>query len=1029
MPPLGGSTTGREYWRSLDELADTPQFRAFVESEFPSLAPEMLSSTTRRQFLKLMGASAALAGLTGCRWPEEKITPYAHRPEDRTPGVPAHYATALERNGVATGLLVASYDGRPVKIEGNPSHPLSRGASDVFMQASVLELYDPDRSRYLVERDKGQSSARAWDRFASFARSHFGSLRDNGGRGFAILSEATASPSVADLRARIHKAFPQAEWYEYEPISRDQERSGAALAWGQPYRTHYALDQASVVVCLDANLLMTHPAALRHARDFVAGREIDRTGRRRDGGGAMNRLYAIESTFSITGAMADHRWAVPSHLIPAVACRLATELVGRGLSVPVLAPLVSALEPTGSYGVLGAEIAAAVAADLLANPGRSVIAAGAQQPPEVHALVHTLNAALGNVGRTVTYTAEIDPNRPSHVEAVATLADRMNRGEVATLLILGGNPVYDAPTDLDFAHHLESVDTTIHLSLYRNETSKACRWQVPRAHPLESWGDARSYDGTLSIIQPLIAPLYGGKTIIEVLAAVLNEEPTKGYDIVRRTLRGLCDPGPQFEAFWRTALHDGVVAESAWPVEQPALHGGDWIEKLSERARETAAVEDRVEIVFRPDASVYDGRFTNNGWLQELPDPMTKLTWDNAAIISPSMAQKLGVERGDVLSIQHDGRTLEIAAYVLPGQAAGSVTLPLGYGRTAAGRVGDGTGFDTYRLRTSTAMHVALGATITRTGRAYKLATTQDHHAMDSEVGRREESRRLGALIREATVKEYRRSPAFAKHVVHHPPLQSLWEPITFPGKPRWAMGIDLNRCTGCSACVMACQAENNVPVVGKDEVDRGREMQWIRVDRYFRGDPQQPEVAVQPVTCHHCENAPCEQVCPVGATVHSQEGLNDMVYNRCIGTRYCSNNCPYKVRRFNWFNNHKDLSDVERMVFNPDVTVRSRGVMEKCTYCVQRINAVKIAAKNEGRPIADGEIRTACQQACPTQAIVFGDLNDPHSAVSKAHADDRAYAMLAELNVKPRTQYLAKLRNPAPDRNAATEEPTPKHG
>ena len=1033
MPPLGrgpeaaraasgGSVPRPTYWRSLDELADTPAFRAFSEAEFPSAAPARLAPTTRREFLRLMGASAALAGLTGCRWPKEVIAPYGQQPENRTPGVPVQYATAMELGGWAQGLLVTSYDGRPIKIEGNPSHPLNRGATDARAQASVLELYDPDRAHAVCRRDGQQYATLTWEDFAAFARPHFDQLRQRGGAGLCVLSAASSSLSLADMRARLLAAFPQARWLEWEPLSRDNERLGALLAFGRPHRTHLHPDRADVIVALDDDFLGAHPAAVQYARDFITGRRIDATGRRIDAGGPeeaqrpaapMNRLYVVESGYSITGAMADHRYPLRSCDVPAFAACLAAQLVERGLALPPEAGELSAVLKGAAEGRGEGPCPRGLADELLGHRGRCLITVGPHQPPEVHALVHVLNAALGNVGTTLTYTVEPDESRPTHVAAIGQLVAAMRAGQVDTLLILGGNPAYDAPADLELAGCLASVETTIHLSLHRNETSRLCLWNLPQAHYLESWGDARAYDGTLSIVQPLIAPLYDGKTPAEVIALLLGEEPATGYEIVRRALQAL-QPGTDFESWWRQALHDGVVPGTAFAAVSPTPRGGEWAATIGGWVGRPTAQEDGLEVVFRPSAAVYDGRFANNGWLPELPDPITKLTWDNPALLAPATAAALGVESGDIVRLTLGARSLEVPVYVLPGHAAGSVTLLLGYGRSSAGRVGDGVGCNTYALRTTEGLDVAYRPVVVKTGRRCKLATTQDHHAIRSRVGERAGQARVGLLVREATVEEYRRHPQFAREAVHHLPLVSLWQEHSYEQGHRWAMAIDLNACIGCSACVVACQAENNVPVVGKDEVERGREMHWLRVDRYFRGAPHDPQVAFQPVPCMHCENAPCEQVCPVAATVHSSEGLNDMVYNRCIGTRYCANNCPYKVRRFNWFNNHRDLTEIEKLAFNPEVTVRSRGVMEKCTYCVQRINAVKIAAGNERRAIRDGEITPACAQACPTQAIVFGDLNDPDSRVARLHTAERAYGILEELNVKPRTKYLARLRNPA---------------
>ena len=1000
---MSGKQTGKTYWRSLDELADTPAFRAFVEREFPSLAGEMLSPTTRRRFLKMMGASLAMAGLAGCRWPEEKIVPHAHRPGNQTPGVPVRFATAMELGGAASGLLVTSYDGRPVKIEGNPEHPINRGATDAITQASLLELYDPDRSKTVNRPHESRGVLKTtWDEFTAFAKKHFGELREQDGAGLCILSEASSSPSVADMKARLLKAFPQARWHEYEPISWDNEREGTRIAFGRPMRPHLHLDQAEVIACFDADILMTHPAAVKHARDFAAGRTAD--------DGRMNRLYMMESGYSITGSMADHRVAVPSRLIPGFLQRLDGMLSSEG----------------ADFGRDNADaFIEQLAKDLDAHRGRSTVIAGPQQPPEVNAVVHALNVELGNAGKTITYTAEADPDRPTHVESIKALAEDIDAGKVKTLVILGGNPAYNAPADLAFGELLGKVDTTIHLSGYYDETSQLCTWHLPRAHCLESWGDARSYDGTICTIQPLIAPLYNGKTSIELLALITGDGFAKGHDIVRRTMRSVAPTGG-FERFWKRLLHDGLLADSAFAAaalpgrnrnhqDRSALIAplteGKYIDGLEVRVTERSTEYDPVEVCFVQDMSVYDGRFASNGWLQEMPDPMTKITWDNAALIAPETARLHHVTTGDVIPVDSGKRELEIPVYVMPGHAEHSLTLPLGYGRTGAGPVGTGVGVDTYKLRTTDSMHVARTGSILWGWEKHDFAATQDHHAIDA-IGMKGRAQRLPVLIREANLDEYRQNPEFAREMDHYE-YKPLWAEHEYEGR-RWAMAIDLSKCTGCSACVVACQAENNIPVVGKEQVGNGREMHWLRIDRYFKGDPEDPRVVHQPVACHHCENAPCEQVCPVAATVHNSEGLNDMVYNRCIGTRYCSNNCPYKVRRFNYFNFRKDVdTEVEKMVFNPEVTIRSRGVMEKCTYCVQRIEAAKIAAKNERRPIADGEIVPACAQVCPTQAIIFGDLNDPKSRVRQQHEHNRAYAMLGELNVKPRTRYLARLRNP----------------
>jgi molybdopterin-containing oxidoreductase family iron-sulfur binding subunit len=644
--------------------------------------------------------------------------------------------------------------------------------------------------------------------------------------------------------------------------------------------------------------------------------------------------------------------------------------------------------------------------------------AGPRQPPEVHAAVHRINAALGNVGQTLAYTADPEPDRPSHVEAIRALAADIAAHKVDTLVILGGNPAYDAPADLGLADALGSVAVRIRLGPYEDETSARSMWYLPQAHFLESWGDARSYDGTYSIQQPLIEPLHGGHSAIELLALLLGDAQPKAEQLVRATFKQIAGD-KDFEARWSQSLQDGLLAGSRWPQETPKL-----VEPGRVEPSPPAAGDQAWEIVFCQDASVYDGRFANNGWLQEMPDPMTRITWDNAAVMSPATAHTLGVSDNTLVRLKYAGRQCELPVYVMPGQADRSIAVALGYGRTAAGQVGgirgtvESVGGNVYALRTSRAMDFDVGLSIEPTAATHVLAVVQDHHAIDA-VGYAARAERAGELVREATLAHYREHPDFARHVVEQPELKSLWDEKAAEGR-RWGMTIDLSKCIGCNACVVACNAENNVPIVGRERVLRGREMHWIRVDRYFKGDPQDPQAVHQPVACQQCEMAPCEQVCPVAATVHSKEGLNDMVYNRCVGTRYCANNCPYKVRRFNFFNYHKNLEDsgneVLKMLYNPEVTVRQRGVMEKCTYCVQRIQAVKIHAKNEGRPIVDGEIRTACQQVCPAQAILFGDLADANSAVAKAQADSRAYGMLAEMNFRPRTMYLARIRNPNPE-------------
>ncbi len=1005
----------KAFWRSLDELEDSPRFQQLLQNEFAApFEEEPPNSPGRRHFMQIMGASLALAGVTGCRWEEDHMLPYTRRPAGLIPGVPRSFATSMEIGGVATGLHVTSYDGRPIKVEGNPLHPGSRGACSAMHQASVLDVWDPDRSEGVCSFEGGSRKASSWKDFDAFAAKHFAELRAAAGKGVRFLAGASSSPSVMEMRQRLVAAFPQSKWVEYEPVSLDNEREGSRLAFGAPYRTHLDLEKAKIVLSLDADMLGLHPAALIHARSLAAGRVPDN--------GEMNRVYAIESAFTLLGVIADHRLPLRSELIKAVAAALDADLSKQlqpaaGLGEAQARPSAPFLQDPKVSKFL-----AVLVKDLVEHRGRSAIVAGSHQPPEVHALVHRLNAVLGNVGSTVTYTAEPEPERPTHVAALKALIDEMNAGQVDTIVVLGQNPVYTAPVDYGFADAYAKVKNRIHLCGYEDETSHVSTWHLPEAHYLESWGDARSWDGTISMAQPLIAPIHDGRSVIELAATLTGDDKKTGLEIVRRSHANQLHT----EKAWRRAVHDGLIESTAWPVASPSLRP---VAKLAMTPRELGDINvdnGNLELLIVPDSKVYDGRYANNAWLQELPEPMTKLTWENAALINPETAKQLGIDDSRLVTLAVGGRQVTIVALLAPGQAKGSIKVVLGYGRTTLGHVGglaeDGVepvGVDLYKLRASGALHIVGGLRATPTGQFYEVGTTQDVHAIGT-IGQEGAAKRIPELVRQADYEEFKKEPDFAQHEVEHPPLLSMWvAPVSYEGH-KWGMSIDLNTCIGCNACMIACQAENNVPVVGKARVAMGREMHWIRVDRYFRGLSDEPEAAFQPVPCQQCENAPCEEVCPVGATQHSAEGLNDMTYNRCIGTRYCSNNCPYKVRRFNFFNYHMefkhDQNKLKAMSFNPDVTVRFRGVMEKCTYCVQRIQNVKIVAKNNKRAIKDGEIKTACQQTCPTGAIVFGDLNDKASKVAKLQSGPRAYSLLEELNNRPRTQYLARVRNPHPE-------------
>ena len=1002
-----------DYWRSLSELESRPDFQEMLAREFPEAAAEFPEGISRRRWLQLMGASLALGGLTGC-WEREIISPFVQRPAGRIPGVPQRFATSWELGGVARPLVVTCYDGRPIKAEGNSEHPASLGATDVYSQALVLQMYDPDRAVGVLERKGSSVEKSTWDAFAAAIRPLINAQREKKGAGLRVLAESSSSVTLADLRARFEQLFPEAKWVEFDSVSRDNEREGAKLAFGRALRTQVDLTSADIILSLDCDFLGKHPNALRLTRQFSSRRVPD------PDSGSMNRLYVVETMHTGTGAAADHRLAARTVDLPGLLGRIESAVKEKldGKKTP----------PEKDYG---SKFIDAVADDLVANQGKAAILAGPRQSPAVHARVHRLNALLKNAGATISYTEEPGGDRPTGSQAIKTLADEMLTGQVEALFVLGGNPVQTAPADVDLVDGMKKVATTVHLGEYNDETSQLCGWHLPAAHPFEMWGDALSYDGTLTLAQPMIEPLHGGKSVAEVTAILIEDELRTGDKLLRRAISRYLPQNSDQESAWKSAVHDGFLAQPVL-AKQDATPSG-------EQAADEPAAGDSLEVVFVPGPGPYDGRFANNGWLQELPETITKLTWDNAAFLSPKTAKERNLEIGDLVKLKFKGRDAVLPVFIVPGQAHGTVGLWLGYGRTAGGHVAGyvtsqsepilSVGTRVEALRTTDAFEAGVGIDIEKTGKTYPMATTQDHHAIDKQ-GLEMLGRRLGKLVREADVDDFKAHPDLFHHepyAIHHPPLESLWQERSYAEGNKWGMSIDLSKCIGCSACTIACQSENNIPIVGKEQVIRGREMHWIRIDRYFAGEMDEARVVVQPVACHHCENAPCEEVCPVAATVHSHEGLNDMVYNRCIGTRYCANNCPYKVRRFNYFNNNKKYEqasqELQTLMLNPDVSVRARGVMEKCTYCTQRISAVKIAAKNERRPINDGEIVTACQQVCPAGAIEFGDLNMTSSKVAKAHGQSRAYFMLEELNNKPRTAYLARIRNPHPSLATAKSE------
>ncbi|HEV3342720.1 MAG TPA: TAT-variant-translocated molybdopterin oxidoreductase [Pirellulales bacterium] len=1000
---------GREYWRSFEQLADTPAFQDYLRHEFPRQAGDWMDAAGRRHFLKLMAASLGLAGSMGClRQPDEKIVPYVRQPEEVVPGKPLYFATAMPLGGYATGILVESQLGRPTKIEGNPDHPASLGATDAFTQAAILSLYDPDRSQTLMHRERIDT----WSNFLTAMAGELPALKARQGRGLRILTETVTSPTLADQLRSLVAAMPEARWHQYEPCGRDNVRAGARLAFGEYVDTIYRFDRADVVVSLDADFLWGMPGSVRYARDFMDRRRVVNDDAK------MNRLFAFESTPGLVGAVADHRLPInPSEVEPlarALAGRLKVELAARGTDMPANVP---------------ERFLRAVVSDLEAHRGASIVIAGDGQPAVVHALAHAINRQLDNVGQTIEYVEPVEARPEDQAASIQSLVDDMAAGEVDLLVILDGNPVYNTSAALDFAKHLSNVKLAVHLSQHYDETSFLCHWHIPAAHFLESWGDARAFDGTASIIQPLIAPLYSGRTTYELMSVLLGHAGQATFETVQQYWQKQSG-GESFGRAWRKAVHDGLVPDTRAPTRDVKLS----FDGRDPHAEGKPAGEGGVEVAFTPDPAVWDGRFANNGWLQELAKPLTKLTWDNAAYISPQSAENEQLANGDVVELSVAERKVDVPVWIVPGQPDGVVSLSLGYGRSRAGRIGTGVGFDAYSIRPTHGGWFAKGAQLRKTGQRYQLVVTQDHHSMEGRD-----------LVQFGTFEEYRRDPNFllagkpskSREESHHPlELPSLYpdEKTEFPQRKEtdnaWGMVIDQTACTGCNACVIACQAENNTPIVGKEQVSRGREMQWLRIDRYYVGALDNPDTYFQPILCMHCENAPCELVCPVGATVHSSEGLNQMVYNRCVGTRYCSNNCPYKVRRFNFLNYealfHYDGEPQLAMLRNPDVTVRSRGVMEKCSFCVQRIQEVKIEAHKANRPVADGEVLTACQQACPTRAIIFGNVNDPDSQVAGLKKSPLNYGLLAELNTRPRTTHLARLRNPHPDLAAHQTGDTP---
>jgi molybdopterin-containing oxidoreductase family iron-sulfur binding subunit len=1042
-----------EYWRSAEDLEKTPEFRELMAREFGPNAQELANGDERRTFIKLMGAGFALAGLAACRrWPESKIVAFSQAQPNRTPGIPVGFATSVVVLGVSWPVIAKSYDGRPIKFEGNPTLGYSTG-SNAVIQSRVLELYDPDRSR-TVHR-KGQPSD--WAAFAAWAGEFSTKFKANGGAGLAVLTDGTAGPTLDDMKSRFLALYPKAWWGSWNTLANDASVDASKAVLGGSALAMPFLGKAKVALVLDADLLGCPATGVFHSAEWAKNRRVESTDPSKQ---ELSRMYVAEPSVTVTGMSADERFALRRSDIAVFAALVAKELGVGGVDA-----LAGSARAGAIFNDETKEVFAALVADLKAAGRDALVVAGSMQHPVTVAIAAAINDKLGAVGNTVVY---FEGPASGHAAQIKQLGEALSAGAIDTLVILGGNPAYDAPADVDFAAKMTKASEVVHFSFYANETSKssACTWHVPSAHSLESWADGRAIDGTIVPQQPLILPIMdsaqGGRNALELLATLTGDEATSSYEIVRRAhmkVSGLS--GTAFEAWWRGNLDRGAVEGTAWKAMQaPAVNAAN----LATICTSTAAVVDAgsgtTEVGFQIDGKVAGGHFANLGWLQELPDPATKITWDNALLMAPSTARKLGLAKGDMVKVSVGSGSVDAAVWALPGHAEDCATIALGYGRgDVAGRIAANAGFNAYPLRSSTALGGAKG-TVAKASGTYLFAHTQDHGVADALVANVPTDgvqARLPALVRETHLANYQAHPDFARHVGHVAHRLSLWEESNLDGaRYRWAMSVDLSTCTGCSACVVACQAENNVPIVGKAMVARGREMHWIRVDRYFRGESvDSPKgFAMQPMTCLHCENAPCEQVCPVAATVHDEQGINVMVYNRCIGTRYCSNNCPYKVRRFNFFDYnkrepgreegflkvqpdyYKDIAETHypidnpvdafpRMQFNPEVTVRSRGVMEKCSFCMQRIQEAKIRAKNawakaggvdSGQStwsIPDGTVVTACQQACPTQAIVFGDLNDPKSRVSQLMKSKLSYELLEELNTKPRVRYLARVKNP----------------
>ena len=991
-------TTNQEfgYWKSLKDISSEDDYNRFLKQSEHNID----NGLSRRNFLSLIAASVALAGLEGCKKPVQKIIPYVEAEIGTIPGIPKYYASTLPFKNNALGVVIENHDERPVKVEGNEKHPTSLGKSNSFAQASTLEMYDPDRARGV----KFKGNKVDWNEYLKFAKS----INDGNGKGLAVLMQESSSPTIKSIQEDFKKNLPNADWVVYESVNNENLYDGIELAFSKRLQPLYRLEKAQIIVSLGSDFLGVDDNNIYHTRKFAQNRNIV------DENSTMNRLYVAESSISSTGSSADHRLNVPQHEMENLLAELAYELKQLGLRIEA-----KKVKSSNNLWVKAA------AKDLFDGRGESIIIGGSSLSKEFHQLIALINY---NLKAPIDYYP-LNMSQVSSVKNFDSLCKDMKDGKINNLIILGANPVYDSPVDFDFEESLKKVKNSVHLTNIIDETSKLCSWNIAMNHYFECWGDAMTYDGHVSIVQPQIMPLFDSKSIIQVLSPIVHSKEQSAYDTVKNVWKSNIIKSGNFEREWDKVLHDGLYKKPI--LKKVKVRPAS---KISTAVLNNYSLDnDKFEIVFCPSSSVYDGRYANNGWLQEIPKPITSLTWDNAALISMKVAKKLNIKNGQMLEISVGDNSINIPAFITPGQNQKSITLELGYGRKFNGRIGNEVGFNVYPLRSSDSPSFILNGSIKVLNETYPLASTQDHHGLEDDkyaapgfddLANKEVQSRIPELVKQSTLDYYKDNPDWVQKKVeqHKPDKKRSWADHSmynpdwdYSKGPQWGMSIDLTSCTSCNACSIACQSENNIPVVGKQQVMNGREMHWIRIDNYFAGDPDNPEVSTQSVACVHCELAPCETVCPVAATTHSSDGVNQMTYNRCLGTRYCANNCPYKVRKFNFYNYTKDLPEVVQMAMNPDVSIRFRGVMEKCTYCYQRISSARITAENEGREIKDGDFQVACQQSCPADAIKFGDINDPNSEVSKAKRRNRDYALLAHLGTAPRTTYLAKIRNQNP--------------